>query len=210
MILAISTDKSFLDLCSNVANDYGYIFASADYESSLDKALRLKPDVAVVHSFKGTEALAKECVSLFALQSRETKILTAIEKDPDAPSRYLDIEGAHRQIVLPSTKDDLALFISRLSPAFKTVNSLSFGNGRKALTLLGERLRLSKTDYAILRLTVKSYPYPLDEKRLQVLYPKMTKNCLAVHIGTINKAAEGITERRLIIFKNGYKLNEFM
>jgi hypothetical protein len=210
MILAISSNKSFIKICFDVAEKLGYLFISADYENAIDIALFSKSDTIIVHSDKETETFAKECVSLLALRIPELKILAAVEKSPDSPSRYLDIEGSHRQINLPASPLDIANAITKLTCACPSFNALVFGGERKALTLLGERLRLSKTDYAILRLTAKAYPSPLDENRLHALYPKMTKNALAVHISVINKAAARITERRLIVFKSGYRLNEFM
>lgn len=210
MVIIISNDQKFIKFCSDTANHIGYIFMSSNYENAVDIIKRSKADIAVVHSPENSEILAKECVSAIALRTPETKILTAVEKSEDSPSLYLDIEGSHRQINLPCSSDDLIHAFVALYPPFIKVNQLDLGRGRKCVTLLGERLSLSKNNYIILRLTAKAYPNELDLSSLRSILPTMTDNCLAVHINTINKAAARITERRLIVFKDGYKLNEFM
>lgn len=210
MILAISTDKSFIKFCSDTAESLGYLFLASDYENAIDRVLTLKPNIAVIHSNQIAETPAKECVSLLSLRMPEVKILAAVERSEDSPSRYRSIEGSHRELSLPTVKNDLIFSLTQLVSSSISIKELDLSRGRKGLTLLGEKLNLSKTDYAILRLTAKAYPNVLDESQLRALYPQITKNGLAVHIGTINKAAAGVTERRLIVFKNGYKLNEFM
>jgi len=210
MVIIISNDQNFANFCLSTAERIGYLTILSNYENAVDLAIKSKADIAVVHSDKASEDFAKECVSALALRIPELKILAAIEKRGDSPSLYLDIEGSHRQINLPCTVYDLTEALNRLSPSCIAVKHLDIGYGRKNITLLGERMPLSKTDYAILRLTSKAYPNYLDVDSLRVLFPRITKNSLRVHISTINKAAERIIERRLIIFKNGYKLNEFM
>ena len=210
MILIISTDQKFIKFSSELIESAGYLSILSNYEEAIDVAIASKADVALVHSDANTEERAKECVSTLALRVPEIKILAAIEKRSDSPSLYLDIEGCHREIYLPCTPDDMRSALIRLSPSEISVNVLEIRSGRKGVFLLNEAMPLSKTDYAILRLTAKAYPGPLDVKSLRSLLPEMSENCLAVHINAINKAAARITERRLIVFKNGYKLNEFM
>ncbi len=75
--------------------------------------------------------------------------------------------------------------------------------------LIGYPLKLSKLERMIVELLIRSYPEPLSVERLcdEVC---VSRDSLAVHICTINKKAARISERRLILFSNGYCLNEFM
>lgn len=210
VLIIISNDQKFIKFYSNAAEGIGYICITSNYENAIDIAIKCNPDIALVHSDNTSESSAKECVSGLALRKPETKILTAVEKYEGSPSLYLDIEGSHRQINLPCSTDDLQNALTRLSDPNISVKQLYIGKGRKDIILLSERLPLSKIDYAILRLTAKAYPRALNLDHLLALFPRITENSLRVHINTINKAAERITERRLIVFKNGYRLNEFM
>ena len=70
-------------------------------------------------------------------------------------------------------------------------------------------MKLSKNEYTVLRLLAKAYPETLSKEELSKS-AQISQNSVTVHISGINKAADRVTERRLIIFKNGYKLNALM
>jgi DNA-binding response OmpR family regulator len=90
---------------------------------------------------------------------------------------------------------------------------LKISTTETAAFLLGYPLRLTKSEYKIL-LLLASYPekafQSADIVRLAFPFsPDVSKNHLAVHVCNINKKAEKISGRKLIVnpHKNGYTLN---
>ncbi len=79
----------------------------------------------------------------------------------------------------------------------------------KDVTLLKYPLIVTKLEFKILELLVRAFPESLTPEHLcQEL--NISRKSLSVHICSINKKAAPISERRLVLFSNGYCLNEFM
>ncbi len=76
-------------------------------------------------------------------------------------------------------------------------------------SLLNYPLKLSKLEFKLLKALVLAYPDSLSVERL-CKDTRISRDSLAVHICAINKKAALISERRLILFSNGYIINEFM
>ena len=76
--------------------------------------------------------------------------------------------------------------------------------------LLGVKLKLSPTELKLLYEIAYSGGIGAD-KLLLLLKDGVSKGNIAVHISSINKKAEKISNRKLIIFeKSEYKINPFM
>lgn len=76
--------------------------------------------------------------------------------------------------------------------------------------LLGFRLKLSRTEQKLLWAIAQGGKCDVDS--LVTLLPEGVKRGnVAVHINSINKKAECISDRKLVLFENGkYKINPFM
>ncbi len=76
--------------------------------------------------------------------------------------------------------------------------------------LLGYKLKLSKTEHRILYAIAENGPSDVDFL-LSLLSDGVSRGNVAVHINSINKKAECISDRRIVIFENSaYKINPLM
>ncbi len=75
--------------------------------------------------------------------------------------------------------------------------------------LLGYPLVLSALEFKLLKAIALAYPKAVSRDDLCHEH-NISQNSLAVHISSINKKAAQISERRLVLFCDGYLLNEFM
>ena len=76
--------------------------------------------------------------------------------------------------------------------------------------LIGYRLKLSPTERAILYEIADKGSASIDEL-LPLLSSGVSRGNIAVHINSINKKADGVSGRRLVLFENDkYILNPYM
>ena len=89
-----------------------------------------------------------------------------------------------------------------------TVNFLNITDNE--VYLIGYKLKLSPTERAILESIAKSGSASIEDL-LPLLSDGVSRGNIAVHINSINKKAENISGRKLILFDNGkYILNPYM
>ncbi len=88
------------------------------------------------------------------------------------------------------------------------VNFLSINNSE--IYLIGYKLKLSPTERKILENIAKNESASIEEL-LPLLSDGVSRGNIAVHINSINKKAENISARKLILFENGrYIINPYM
>lgn len=76
--------------------------------------------------------------------------------------------------------------------------------------LIGYKLKLSPTERTLLCAITESKSASIEEL-LPLLSDGVSRGNIAVHINSINKKAENISGRKLILFDNGkYILNPYM
>ena len=88
------------------------------------------------------------------------------------------------------------------------VNFLSIDNDE--VYLIGFKLKLSPTERKILSEIASRNEASIDEL-LYLLSDGVSRGNIAVHINSINKKAENISGRKLILFEDGkYVINPYM
>ncbi len=208
MVIIISKSENFREFTAQVLCNAGYITLFADYED-IRSLIQNKIDVLfLIHTSPKTKDISQAAVSDILLNIPSAKILVAAETPEDSPARYLELEGSDKQLVFPFTDNDLIRSAKSLLQPTITVKELIL-KSRNYIFLLSSPLKLSKSEYVLLRYIAKSYPNALPKKAIAKALG-ISESAVPVHISGINKAADRITERRLVIFKNGYKLNDLM
>lgn len=208
MVVIISKSETFKDFSSHKLENAGYITLFADYIDIHSLINNTIDTIFLIHTSPDTKDIAQASVSSILLNIPNSKILVAAEIPEGSPSRYLELEGSDKQLVFPFTGDDLIRSVQSLLQPEITIKEL-FMKSKNYTFLLNRPLELSKSEYVILRLIAKAYPNVLSKENISKAL-SISANAVPVHISGINKAADRITERRLVIFKNGYKLNDLM
>lgn len=87
---------------------------------------------------------------------------------------------------------------------------LKIGKGPHHVSLLDYKLKLTKTEYTIIRSLAVCGEIKTD--LLCRFMNSMSRNCLSVHISSLNKKAALISGRRLVEYRqnDSYSLNELM
>ncbi len=76
--------------------------------------------------------------------------------------------------------------------------------------LIGYKLKLSPTERAIL-FEIAKQSYATIDTLLPILSEGVSRGNIAVHINSINKKADAVSGRKLVLFENnGYILNPYM
>lgn len=76
--------------------------------------------------------------------------------------------------------------------------------------LIGYKLKLSPTERAIL-FEIAKQGYATIDTLLPILSEGVSRGNIAVHINSINKKADAVSGRKLVLFENnGYILNPYM
>lgn len=87
---------------------------------------------------------------------------------------------------------------------------LSLCEGEDSIIILGYKVKLTKTEYDILKLVWESNGYVTAECIIEkcLLHKDVTRGDVAIHIHNLNKRIEGVTARRLIVGvrRKGYKI----
>lgn len=207
MVLLISDNEAFNKLILPVLDKLGYVvFANRELDVVKFYNIRL----AIICASNNTAVAEETCKALKRLDPK-IKILAAVPEELHSSSVYLDVSGSDRQIVLPCSKEDLIFELERSLTPFFSIEQLEFGYGRYDVALLGYELKLSRSEYVLLRILARNYPDFIDDGLLQNYFSKMSFNCLKVHICGINQKADRITGRRLVIRKDGrYCINKNM
>ena len=139
-----------------------------------------------------------------------SNIAVAVNADSSSPTRFREIEGVNRQIIIPCGENIFKQLLFRYFSFTSSYGVLKFQNTSRSATLLGYPLSLSKTDYAIVRLLACAKENPVTADALSE-FLKISSNCLSAHICAINKKAFALTDRKLIThIKCGYMLNPHM
>ncbi len=78
------------------------------------------------------------------------------------------------------------------------------------IRLLGLPLKLSPTESKLLRAIAENQRMTIDDLA-GLLNDGVSRGNVAVHINAINRKAERISSRKLVLFKsNAYQINQFM
>ncbi len=81
----------------------------------------------------------------------------------------------------------------------------------RSIRYLGYKLKLTPTEYRILRTIIMSEGVSAEDIAENCGLLEKKRNNISVHICSINRKAETIGKRRLILFeKQMYHINEFM
>ena len=88
------------------------------------------------------------------------------------------------------------------------INFLSINDSE--VYLIGYKLKLSPTEKTILESIAKNDGASIEEL-LPLLSDGVSRGNIAVHINSINKKADGISARKLVLFEDGrYIINPYM
>ena len=87
---------------------------------------------------------------------------------------------------------------------------LSFPSGENSIIILGYKVKLTRTEYDILKLVWESNGYVTSERIIEkcLAHKDVTRGDVAIHIHNLNKRIEGITARKLVVGvrRKGYKI----
>ena len=87
---------------------------------------------------------------------------------------------------------------------------LSFPSGENSIIILGYKVKLTRTEYDILKLVWESDGYVTSERIIEkcLAHKDVTRGDVAIHIHNLNKRIEGITARKLVVGvrQKGYKI----
>ncbi|MBO5415658.1 MAG: hypothetical protein J6A83_03390 [Clostridia bacterium] len=95
--------------------------------------------------------------------------------------------------------------------ALITVGFLVIDESARDALYLGYQMKLTPAEYRILRELVSASCAGIDELVERCGFAEKKRNNISVHICAINRKAERIGKRKLILFENQkYHINEFM
>ena len=91
------------------------------------------------------------------------------------------------------------------------INHLMIGDDKSDVRLLGYRLKVSECEYKLLVCIAERGTVSIDELSLLLGFDREKRGNVAVHICSINRKAEVIGGRKLVLCENSeYHFNEYM
>ena len=206
MITVYSHNSDFNIFVEKVFSDIGIIPLFFDDASKLEsfKSLDIKNFLIFLDepSRSKVERICESVRNNFPISN----IAVAVKDS----TRFREIENIDKQIIIPCSENIFKQMIHRYFCFPTSCGVLKFEHKNRGVTLLGYPLTLSKTDYSIVKFLVLSKEKPLSPEIFSELL-NISNTCLSTHIGTVNKKAFALTNRKLIIHtKHGYMLNPYM
>ena len=187
MLLTITDTPSSAIRIADILARLGLFSLYSDYNEAVTSALRFRVNSIIIFTDGETRSASKIC-RVLKKRVHGLRVLALVNRLPDSPSLFLDVSHSDCQLLFPYTDTELTAELARfcrVSPGGGlTSYSLFTGADRNSSLYLGCPLRLSPTDFRILRLTALNSPIPVNFEFYSrfCFETGVTPNCLAVHV----------------------------
>ena len=215
MILTLSDDSLLCKKLQKIYFQNGY-FSFFEKLQKIENFVDYDTDIIDFIVIDTTSDIRRASTVCKGLKERfpGARILALIRKKPSSKSLFITVEHADIELTFPFLDSDIVRAIEKFSSRLPSSLPLKIDADPNLTSLLGYRLKLTRTEHKILLLLYTNRFKPLSSSQIASLAFPCDKSptgalSIAVHICNINKKATSISGRKLILnpHKNGYLLN---